>query len=214
MASGFSDTSKMTAVAPRCTALFACKHRPQWSFSWFNVASLYQLSFSQALTFHMKATGGRCLPTQTTERATWRENYQRREQGTDHFNSISLMVKREWEPSLRRHYTFSTIPSVQLRVMQDAAHTQGSWKTLSRVSNCWKLELLSSESRESRSTEVFWRLLLKAKDEGNAWICRSRGISSQNPNWLPIVKKKKVLYLNSCLSLQPILTLLDSQCPI
>lgn len=26
MASGFSDTSKMTAVAPRCTALFACKH--------------------------------------------------------------------------------------------------------------------------------------------------------------------------------------------
>lgn len=54
------------------------------------------------------------------------ENYQRREQGTDHFNSISLMVKREWEPSLRRHYTFSTIPSVQLRVMQDAAHTQGS----------------------------------------------------------------------------------------
>lgn len=27
MASGFSETSKMTAVAPRCTALFACEKK-------------------------------------------------------------------------------------------------------------------------------------------------------------------------------------------
>lgn len=35
MASGFSDTSKMTAVAPRCTALFACEHRTTQSLETF-----------------------------------------------------------------------------------------------------------------------------------------------------------------------------------
>lgn len=70
-------------------------------------------------------------------------------------------------------------------------------KKLNKVlTNVWLLKRKKASffhvgAGESQSTEVFWRLLLKAKDKGNAWICRTPSISLQNPNWLPNHLKEK-----------------------
>lgn len=47
------------------------------------------------------------------------------------------------------------------------------------------------EAGKVTAQRPFWRVLLQARDKRNACICRTQGISLQNPNWHSLVKKEE-----------------------